>query len=258
MLFYVLARKNYARNKQYRGAHLIHNIASALFGFIYVSIWTAIAADQPLGSYGTAGIVSYVAFNQCSLWVAAFLTNGLGIEQSVRTGQIALELMRPAHLFYQLMSKEWGQVAYQFVYKFIPLYVLYALVLPFYLPTSWLAYAWTAIALLLAAHICICLNYLIGAFALWSTESRWLYWVNYALSMLLSGFMIPLEWLPEPLAAIARYSFYPYLHYVPTRIYLDMAQPSELIGSLLWAAALTCVCLTVTSIMRRKVEVQGG
>ncbi|WP_127534763.1 ABC transporter permease [Paenibacillus kobensis] len=258
MLFYELARKTYARNLQYRGAHMLHNLASALFGFIYMSIWTAIAADQTMGEYGAAGIVSYVAFNQCSLWVAAFLNNGLGIEQLVRTGGIALELMRPAHLFYQLMCKEWGQVAYQFVYKFVPIYALYAIVLPIYMPSSLLTWLSTALALILAAYMSICLNYLIGAAALWTTESRWLYWVNYAFSMLLSGFLIPVEWLPRPLEVMARYSFYPFLHYVPTRIYLGMESSAALAGSLLWAAALTAVCLGLTSVMRRKVEVQGG
>lgn len=258
MLFYELARKTYARNLQYRGAHMVHNIASSLFGFIYVSIWTAIAADQPLGEYGTAGIVSYVAFNQCSLWVAAFMTNGLGIEQSVRTGGIALELMRPVHLFYQLMCKEWGQIAYQFVYKFMPIYALYAVVLRIHMPaslTTWLA---TAAALLFAGYLSICINYIIGATALWTTESRWLYWVNHALSMLLSGFLIPLEWLPRPLELIANWSFYPFLHYVPTRIYLGFSSPSMIGGSVAWAVLMTAICLGLTSFMRRKVEVQGG
>lgn len=109
MLFWTLARKMYLSNLQYRSAHLVHNIASALFGLIYVSIWTGIAEGRSLGEYGLNGIFSYVAFNQASLWVAAFLNNGLGMDQSVRTGQIALDLVRPVHLFYHLMSKEWGR-----------------------------------------------------------------------------------------------------------------------------------------------------
>ncbi|BFH11401.1 hypothetical protein WJ0W_005339 [Paenibacillus melissococcoides] len=117
---------------------------------------------------------------------------------------------------------------------------------------------WTAVALTLAAYISICLNYLIGALALWTTESRWLYWVNYAFSMLLSGFLIPIEWLPSWLAAISEASFYPFLHYVPTRIYLGMEAPAALTGSVIWCALFTALYLAVTGIMRRKVEVQGG
>ncbi|MFC4775598.1 ABC transporter permease [Paenibacillus sp. GCM10023252] len=257
MLFLQLAGKSYARNLQFRGAHMINNIASALFGFIYVSIWTGIGENHSLGAYGSA-MVSYIAFNQCCLWVVSFLNNGLGIEQSVRTGQIALDLMRPVHLFYHLMSKEWGQIAYQFVYKFLPIYVLYIFIMPLQLPTSFMTYCWTALSLLSAAYISICLNYLIGAAALWTTESRWLYWVNYAFSMLLSGFLIPVEWLPGPLRSLSSYTFYPYLHYVPTRIYLGMEQPSAIIGAVLWCCGLTTACLLLTRTMRVRVEVQGG
>jgi ABC-2 type transport system permease protein len=258
MLFLILARKTYARNLQYRSAHLVHNIASAIFGFIYISIWTGIAGSRSLGEYGVTGMISYVAFNQASLWITSFLNNGLGMEQAVRTGQIALDLMRPVHLFYHLMCKEWGQIAYQAVYKFIPIYMLYFFVLPFYVPPALSTFLWTALALALAAYISICINFLIGAVALWTTESRWLYWVNYAFSTLLSGFLIPVEWLPGWLSAISHASFYPYLHYVPTRIYLRMESASALAGAALWCLTLTLICLAVTEAMRRKVEVQGG
>ncbi|BBH22185.1 ABC transporter permease [Paenibacillus baekrokdamisoli] len=258
MLFLVLARKTYERNLQYRGAHMVHNIASAIFGFIYISIWMGIGESRTLGAYGLSGMVSYVAFNQVSLWVAAFLNNGLGLQQSVRTGQIAIELVRPVHLFYQLMCKEWGQIAYQFVYKFIPIYTLYLFVLPLHVPSSVIIFLWTAVALALAAYISICINFLIGAAALWTTESNWLYWVNYAFSMLLSGFLIPIEWLPGWLRFLSHASFYPFLHYVPTRIYLGMNNAWSLIGSIGWGIGLTVICLFLASRMRRKVEVQGG
>lgn len=258
MLFFVLARKSYLRNLQYRGAHLVHNIASAIFGFIYISIWVGIGESRSLGEYGVNGMVAYIAFNQVSLWVTTFLNNGLGLQQAVRTGGIAIDLMRPVPLFYQLMCKEWGQIAYQFIYKFLPIYALYIFVLPLHVPSSLLTFLWTAAALALAAFISICINFLIGAAALWMTESSSLFWVNYALSMLLSGFLIPIEWLPGWLRFISQASFYPFLHYVPTRIYLGMESPWTLIGSLCWGALLLCACLLAARHMRRKVEVQGG
>ena len=87
-----------------------------------------------LGEYGANGIVGYIAFNQAILWITQFTTNGLGLEQAVRTGQIAVDLMRPVHLFYQAMSREWGQVWYQFLYKCIPIYVLYVFIFSLQLP----------------------------------------------------------------------------------------------------------------------------
>ncbi|TXK74392.1 hypothetical protein [Paenibacillus sp. N3.4] len=258
MLFAVLARKAYARNLQYRGSHMLHNGVSAVFGFIYASIWTGLGTDASLGDYGAQGIVGYIAFNQAILWITQFTTNGLGLEQSVRTGQIAVDLMRPVHLFYQAMSREWGQILYQFLYKFIPIYVLYIFIFSLQLPKQASVYGWTAFALVLAAYISLCTNYLIGVAALWTTESRWLYWLNYSFSMLLSGFFIPLEWLPNWLRTISQYTPYPYLLYYPTRIYMQLEQGTVVLGALLWSIGFTCVCLAVTAGVRRKLEVQGG
>ncbi|MGG1551546.1 MULTISPECIES: ABC transporter permease [Paenibacillus] len=258
MLFAVLARKAYARNLQYRGSHLLHNLVSMVFGYIYASIWSGLGSDASLGEYGAQGMIAYIACNQAILWVTQFGTNGLGLEQAVRTGQIAVDLMRPVHLFYQAMNREWGQLAYQFLWKSVPIYILYIFIFHLQLPKQLSMYAWAAIALLCAAYISICMNYLIGAMALWTTESRWLYWVNYAFSMLLSGFFIPVEWLPAWLRAISQYSPYPYLLYHPTRIYLGMEHGTAILGSLLWAAVFTLACVGMTQLVRHKLEVQGG
>lgn len=258
MLYLTLASKAYNRNLQYRGAHLLHNIASALFGYMYASIWIGIGEGRSLGEYGIQGMVSYIAFTQAALWISGFTTNGLGIPQSVRTGQISLDLMRPVHLFPHLMSKEWGQIAYQFLYKSIPIYAIYLLVFSLRVPNHWSTILYSILGLASAAYLSICMNYLIGVTALWTTESNWLHWTNHAMITLLAGFFIPLEWLPSWLQTISWLSPYPFLLYVPTRIYLGFEDGSLLLGSLLWCILLTFLCLIVTRIMHNKVEVQGG
>ncbi|KZS47305.1 hypothetical protein AWU65_15910 [Paenibacillus glucanolyticus] len=258
MLYFTLASKAYARNLQYRGAHMVHNVASAMFGFMYACIWIGLGADYALGDYGTQGMVGYIAFTQAALWVSSFVTNGLGIPQAVRTGHISLDLMRPVHLFSHLMAKEWGQIAYQFVYKSIPIYLVYYFAFSLQLPGKASTFLYVAIALAGATYLSICINYLIGASALWTTESSWLYWGNHAMINLLAGFFIPIEWLPGWLQTIAWWSPYPYLLYVPTRIYLGFDDVSYLWGTLMWCVLLTLAGLLATGFLRRKVEVQGG
>ncbi|WP_339321457.1 ABC-2 family transporter protein [Paenibacillus sp. FSL W8-0194] len=258
MLYFTLASKAYARNLHYRGAHMLHNVASALFGYLYACIWIGIGQDHSLGEYGVHGMVGYIAFNQASLWVSGFVSNGLGIPQAVRTGQISLDLMRPVHLFVMCMCREWGQIAYQFVYKSVPIYLLYMLAFKLSLPTRPDTILFAAVALAAAGYMSICINYMIGATSLWTTESSWLYWVNHALINLLAGFLIPVEWLPSWLQTVGWLSPYPYLLYVPTRIYMGYEQPGILLGSVAWCMLLTLLCLLVTAAVRRKVEVQGG
>lgn len=258
MLFGVLARKAYARNLQYRLSHALNTAASALFGFVFVSVWASIGAERPLGEYGTDGMITYIAFNQACFSVTLFVTNGLGLDRQVRTGQISLDLMRPVPLFAQLLYRECGQLGYQLVYKAVPIFALYALTLPLVIPSHPGAWLLTTAAVILAAYINICINYLIGALALWSTESRWLYWINLSASAIMAGGMIPLEWLPQWLQRISAVTPYPYMQYMPARLFLQMENGLVLLPSLAWCAALTLVCIGMTGLLRRKVEVQGG
>ena len=77
MLYFTLAAKAYSRNLQYRGAHMVHNLASAMFGFIYASIWIGLGRDNPLGTYGTHGMISYICFTQSLLWITSFISTFL-------------------------------------------------------------------------------------------------------------------------------------------------------------------------------------
>ncbi|NGZ75131.1 ABC transporter permease [Saccharibacillus alkalitolerans] len=257
-LYSALAAKAYARNIQYRGSHLLHNFASAVFGYLYACIWIGLGRDHSLGEYGILGMMQYITFTQASLWISSFTTPGLGIPQSVRTGQIALDLMRPVHLFAHLAAKEWGQIGYQFLYKSIPVYVIMLLALGLTPAHHGTTLPIALVALAGSAYLSICIGYLIGVSALWTTESSWLHWGNQALMNLLAGFFIPLQWLPEWLQAIAWASPYPFMLYAPTQLYLRKEHPIVLLGTLAWCAALTLTCLLATRMLRHKVEVQGG
>lgn len=257
MLFAVLMKKAYDRNLQYRSSHIINTVASTIFGLIYVSLWRGIAPGGEDG-YTVDHLVHYVAFNQVCLWVTLFITNGLGIPASVRTGQISLDLMRPVHLFYHTMFREWGQIGYQLLYKSLPIYLLYVWTLGLPVPRDWATWLWTFVSLILAAYMNICINYMIGATALWTTESGWLYWVHFSVSSILSGYLIPPEWLPSWLQSASRMSPYPFMQYVPSRLYLGMEQASVLTGAVMWCVVFTILCLAVTVIVRRRLEVQGG
>jgi len=258
MLFAVLAKKAFARNLQYRASHAINTVASAVFGLIYVSIWKGIGSTGGGSEYTLDNVIHYVAFNQAVLWITLFLTNGLGIQQSVRTGQISLDLMRPVHLFYQLTCREWGQIGYQLLYKTLPIYLIYVWTISLPVPRDAKTWFWTIAALASAAYLNICINYLIGVTALWTTESAWLYWVHFSVSSILSGFLIPIEWLPGWLQRISTVTPYPYMQHVPSKIYLGLTSPDTMFGGLLWCASFTLLCFAATAVVRHKVEVQGG
>jgi ABC-2 type transport system permease protein len=235
----------------------MHTVSSVIFGFIYISLWISLGQEHSLEHYSMSQMITYIAFNQASVWVL-FFTNGLGIESAVRTGDIAVILARPIHMFQYYASREWGQIGYQVLFQALPTFGVYVVSLPLRYPTSLTTPLITAASLLLAAYIMICINFLIGITALWTTETRWIFWLHYSLSILLSGFMIPVEWLPGWLRTVANLSPYPATTYYPARFFLEMEPVSSLWIPGVWALLLTAACFLVTNTARRKVEVQGG
>ncbi|SFB59286.1 ABC-2 type transport system permease protein [Cohnella sp. OV330] len=256
-VLWVLARSAYESRLQYTASHAVRTVASVIFGMIYISIWQGIGDQYALEGYGREGMVAYIAFNQVILWLT-FTSHGLGLEDRVRTGQIALDLIRPVHLFVFSAGREAGSIAYNMLFTALPLYVLYALFVGLPVPSDPALWLRTLAALVMAAYTGICISYCIGVTALWTVESRWFSLLNYSLSFVLSGFLMPIAWMPGWLQTIARLSPYPVFNDIPTRTYLGTAAPSALLAPLAWCALLSLACLAATSAVRRKVEVQGG
>ncbi|MEK0315443.1 ABC transporter permease [Cohnella sp. 56] len=254
---WVLARSGYESRLQYTASHAARTVASIIFGMIYISIWQGIGEQHALQGYGREGMIAYMAFNQVILWLTV-TTHGLGLEDRVRTGQIALDLVRPLHLFVFAAGKEAGSIAYNALFTAVPLYVLYTLLFGLPVPADPLIWLWTLPALLMAAYTAVCISYCIGVTALWTVESRWFSLLNYSLSFVLSGFLMPVAWMPGWLQTVSRLSPYPVFNDIPTRLYLGHAAPAALLAPALWCVLLSLACLAATSAVRRKVEVQGG
>ena len=93
MLYFTLASKAYARNCS-TAAHMVHNIASAMFGFMYACIWIGLGADYALGDYGTQEWSVISPLHKRALGFQ-FRHEWPRHSQAVRTGHISLDLMRP-------------------------------------------------------------------------------------------------------------------------------------------------------------------
>lgn len=254
---WVLARSAYESRLQYTASHAVRTVASVIFGMIYISIWQGIGEQDALEGYGRTGMVAYMAFNQVILWTT-FTSHGLGLEDRVRTGQIALDLVRPLNLFVFAAGREAGSIAYNALFTALPLYALYTLIFGLPVPSDPFVWLRTIAALAMAAYTAICISYCIGVTALWTVESRWFSLLNYSLNFVLSGFLMPIAWMPHWLQTVARVSPYPVFNDIPTRTYLGHAVPEALLAPLVWCALLSLACIAATSAVRRKVEVQGG
>lgn len=255
-LYYLLGQKNYRRNLQYRAAHVIDNLGSALFGYITIYIWMAAGTTRPaVGGYTVDMLVLWAAMGQVLFHFSVNAAHGLGIQGVVRTGAVVTDFLRPVNFFAYVVSREAGQQFYNLLYRSLPLFVLYAVTVGYYIPTL-PSMAMFVPAALLALYVCLCMAYLVGLSSFITTDNRWATTLHMALFIALSGYIMPTDLLPggrylrlTPWAVMAHY---------PNRIYFGLDGLNGLFVPLIWALALTGICLWATHLARRSLEVQGG
>lgn len=195
---------------------------------------------------------------QVFAWVTTFLPAGLGIQNSIRSGAIALEMARPVPYFPMILSREIGNVAYQAIYRSLPLALLFTVTVGFPRPGSAGHLLLAVPSLLLGAYMGLTMTYTVGITALWTTEIRWAHWTYHSLIALLSGGWVPADLLPGWLGNVAPYLPFSTQQFIPIRIYLGMAGPGELLIQVAWAAFMTLFCRWLTDQALRRVVVQGG
>ncbi|MBY6036471.1 ABC-2 family transporter protein [Fictibacillus nanhaiensis] len=259
MVYWILLQKSFLRNMQYKIAHLINNAASAIFGFVFIAIWVGVLEGKDQNSpYNVMEMTYYIAAVQCILWISGFLTAGLNIQNGVRNGAISLELVRPTNFFLYVTSQEAGRLIYNFFFRTIPIGLVFALTVGFYVPQKGTTYLFLCISIFLAIIISINLHYLVGISACWTTEIDWAHFVNFTLLVALGGQFVPIDFLPAPLSTLTQYLPFAGAIYYPVMILLEKISYDVILLQLLWAVVLTLFNLWLTEKARQKLEIQGG
>lgn len=260
-LYLLAARNGYRRGLQYRGAHMVNNLASALFGFVYIAVWRAALAGSARGGDLTltpTWMAHYIALSQCLMWLTTFLPYGLGIPAAVRTGQVTADLMRPVGFWPLQMAREAGATTYSLLYRSLPMAAVFALAVGFPLPPSTHAAVAGCIAVACGVWNALCLNYLVGVSTFWTTEARAAHWLLAALIMNFGGGTIPFRAFPAVFRTVLPLLPFASLLSTPALAWMGHPAGSALLVSGAWALALGCLCTQVTRAARRRLEVQGG
>lgn len=262
---YLLAARNgFRRGLQYRADHVLKVVGGVIFGVVFIAVWRS-ALRGPGGAATAAAmgvdpvwIAHYVAISQAMLWITTFLPMGLGIPAAVRTGQITADLMRPVSFFGLQMAREAGALGYSTLLRTLPLAAVFGLLVGLPRPGGPAGVAVAVAATLGGAWIALCLNYLVGISAFWTTETRAAHWLLYAVAINLGGADLPLRAFPAVLRAAAEWLPFAGLLSTPVLAWMGSVPPTALLASAAWALALGWLCARVTRAARRRVEVQGG
>ncbi|MBG0854926.1 ABC-2 family transporter protein [Streptomyces spinoverrucosus] len=261
-LYVAVAVGSFRRYATYRAATAAGVFTSTVFGLILVYTYLALWDERPhLGGYDQAQAVTYVWLGQALF--AALAIQGGGFEnefmERIRTGDVAIDLYRPADLQLWWLASDLGRALFQLLGRGVLPFAFGALVFPVALPDDPLVWGAFLGAVLLGAVVSFAIRYLAALSVFWLLDGAGMLQMVMIAGLFCSGMTLPLNVFPGEFGEIVRALPWSSLLQAPADVLLGQADP---VGTYLfqgaWAVALLAAGRLLQSAATRRVVVQGG
>lgn len=255
---------------QYRVAALAGFGTQLFWGFIRLMVFAAFySASRQALPMSMAEIVDYVWLGQAIFSILPWSVDE-ELARNVRTGAVAYELLRPLDLYTLWFASALAFRTAPMSLRCLPLLLVSMVILPWLgfdgwalqLPPSQLSGILFAVSFGLAILLSTCITMLMHISMLWTLSSQGIDRVVPAITVVLSGMIVPLPLFPDGLQPLLLLQPFRGLVDVPFRIYSGNMPLSlacvEVMGQLLWVIALVSLGRFLLSRGTRKLVVQGG
>ncbi|WP_406398904.1 ABC transporter permease [Streptomyces uncialis] len=264
-LYATVAAGGFRRYATYRTATAAGVFTNTVFGFILAYTYIALWDERPgLGGYDQADALTFVWISQGLLAVASVLGGGFEDElmDRIRTGDIAVDLYRPADLQLWWLAGDLGRAAFQLLGRgVVPMAVgalCFTLTLPAD-PLTWLAFL---LAVLLGTVVSFAIRFVVALSAFWLMDGAGVAQIAFLAGVFFSGMLLPLAVFPGTLGEIARALPWSAMIQVPADVFLGKSTGTDLLGAYAfqagWALALLLTGRLLQGAATRRVVVQGG
>ncbi|MBJ3783458.1 ABC-2 family transporter protein [Devosia sp. MSA67] len=230
--------------------------------FARIAIWSAAYAGMTVVDGVTLPeMVTYAVLVGTVLrWDHARLLHEVG--DAVRTGDVAVYLLKPLHYPFAILASHVGHYAFSFVTVTIPVVLIVGFTAGLMPPASLFHAALFPVFWLLSWLVMFCIATLCGLLAFWLLTAFSLEWFLMGIMLLFSGAVVPMWFLPPALATLFSYLPFAWVHYYPAAVYLGKLDPTStwlhLGMGLGWLALLAAAVAWLWSRARHRIIVQGG
>ncbi len=266
MKAYLLFAKNeFLSELAYRFNAVLRAVSTLIAIYVEIAIWHALYAQSSdmQTSYGVISLTDMIAYAVMSAIVNTLVRNRaiFGIDDRIKTGDIAFDLNRPLSFWGMLLSKTIGQNGFTFLFQFVFISVF---VLPFFsvpVPTpEYLLYF--LIILTLGFLTRFLLAFMLGLCGFWYMRIWHMERVLFVTIGFFSGSFVPLWFFPEIVGQISEWLPFKGIFFNPISVFLMKLEPlmvyQEIFKQTIWVAALALVCYMIWQLGIKKLTVQGG
>ena len=237
-------------------------LIQCLYMFAMACFWKA--AYGGTGAVSGVGEEDMITYTIISVIMGNLLTMGVErrIESSVRTGSVALDMLKPVSIYGIYLAEDLGDMMVAFFQIAVPLLILGTVMFGFPAPAS----AGHLILFLVSFSIGYLINWmlaaLLGMCAFKVISMGPVRNVKGFIMKLLSGSVIPLWFFPEGLRAVLEVLPFVNIYQLPLGIYIGRYTYEEMLQriviQLFWCVALWLIFITVQKKAAASVLIQGG
>jgi ABC-2 type transport system permease protein len=202
----------------YRSHMLLSLFIGPAFFLAQLFIWRAVYTGKTsvagftlegmLYYYGTVSVINYLIMDFAD-W---------NLQMLIRTGKFLTFALRPvSHRFFALSQKV-GHRILGFIFEFIPVWLIFAIV--FRIPLVPAKPLWALASISLGFLMMFQVNYSVGIIAFWLTRTEGIRFLFRFVRDILAGVFIPLSFFPVLMQKILFYLPFQFIAYVPIRVFI--------------------------------------
>ena len=261
-LYWEIACRSFRRHLTYRAATIAGLITNFGFGWLRVSVLLALYNGRPaVEGITVSGLYAYVALTQAVITYLA-LFGWYDLMNSVHTGEIGADLLKPMSYFNFWLAQDAGRAAISFLLRGVVIMLFFGLVFPMTYPADFGRWLALVTAVLLSWLVSFTFRFLINLAAFWTPNARGIIGSGYVLSWFLSGFLMPLRLFPDWLQTLAHLTPFPHMLNTVVEVYLGIlpgtALWQALLTQLVWAVGLAVLGQIVLKTAVRRLVILGG
>ncbi|MEO8698719.1 MAG: ABC-2 family transporter protein [Kofleriaceae bacterium] len=260
-----LLRIGVAETVAYRAEFLVWMLTTTI-PLIMLALWTSVARD---GAFFSPDGVEYTSEKFQAYYLSNLIVRQLTgswvawqISEEIRTGSMAMRLLRPLHPFFAIAASHIAAVPFRSIVALPIAVILLVGSGATELATNPLQLVLLVPSLLLAWLITFAILFLLGALAFWVTRAMAMLNLYFGLFMLLSGYLLPIDLLPPYVAGVARYSPFRFMQSLPIELMTKKLPTGELamlmLGQVGWTVVAVVGALWVWRLGVRRFEAVGG
>ena len=243
----------------YLPSFLARNLFFVVVMFVFYSLWRAIyAGNTAIAGFTMVQMLWYLTFTEAIELSQTRIF--LPISEEVKDGTIAYSLNRPYSYVLFWISRGMGEN----IVKALPLLIegfVLAFIMVGPLPGYFHALPIGLVTIVLGIFIGTILQAIIGLLAFWFEEVMPFWWIIQKLVFVIGGMFIPIDFYPEWLERIARFTPFAFAAYWPATVFVDFSSErviTTLIGQVAYVALFGLIAAMLFRAAVRKLHVQGG